>query len=230
MIGTTPRGRGRRHSTFAAPLSSLISRTSRPPTSRTVFHVGPWIWNRQGWRGFSSISPRPTPRRRRTFTVSPRTIAGVAATGSCGHPDQASPCQFRARRTTPRDPESTAMDAVAPDAGIAGSPPPVRRLITCTITIRATSSASRGCRPALFSRRLSRPNVSLFLIASGTSRRMRSASCRDATVAWSAAAMLRIPSLPSRSPEAREPGPGSPRPAAPAARVDRGRASRGRPP
>ena len=65
---------------FAAPLSTWISRTSRPGTSSTVFHVGAWILNFHGRRGLSSISPRPTPRSLRTTTVSPRTTAGEAAT------------------------------------------------------------------------------------------------------------------------------------------------------
>ena len=113
MTGTTPRGSGRKHSTRAAPLSIFISRTSRPPTSSVVFHVGPWTRNVHACRGLSSISPTPTPRNRRTMTVSPRTIAGAAVLRSWATRKSVSmpaPC----RSTTPREPESIAIDAGDP--------------------------------------------------------------------------------------------------------------------
>src|SRR5260370_423994 len=88
-----------------------MPRTSSPPTSSTVFHVGACTLKRQGRRVLSSISPRPTPRRRRTTTVSPRTTAGAAELWSCC--TRVSDCLSggAARRTPPPAPPSDALDA-----------------------------------------------------------------------------------------------------------------------
>ena len=165
-----------------------------------VFQVGAWTLNFHARRGFSSISPRPTPRSRRTTTCSPRTTAGAAPLWPGGTRISACMSGGPARRTTPRDPLSIAIDATSPVRSTAGVSAGARDAMTCVITIIATLAASAACKPADCRSPVRLRKVSLRVTDSETSSRTRSASF------W--AETRRRSASPRASTSSRHPAPG----------------------